>query len=110
MRRDFALPPLNGCTTIIGARQLKHKSAVPASESEFWRRDRRYSGSMTKREQQAAAAILERLAVLVDRGEVMAAAGFLGRLQGAVVALRLLGGPEAPPDSRHGQASAGSVR
>ena len=47
---------------------------------------------MTKREQREAAAILERLAELVDRDKVTAAAGFLGRLQGAAVTLRLLAG------------------
>jgi len=43
---------------------------------------------VTKREQREAAAILERLAVVVARGEVTASSGIVARLEGAAVALK----------------------
>jgi hypothetical protein len=49
----------------------------------------RYAEPVTKREQREAAAILERLAAVVARGEVTAPAGFVGRLEGAAEALRV---------------------
>ena len=63
-------------------------------------RSRRYSGLMTKREQREAATILERLAATVARGEVAAPAGFVGRIEGAAAALRLLGGPRPHPNRK----------
>ena len=49
---------------------------------------------MTKREQREAAAILERLAAAVARGEITAGSGFVGRLEGAALALKVMSEPE----------------
>lgn len=48
---------------------------------------------MTKQEQRESAAILERLAAQIAGGEITAPAGFVGRLEGAVLALRLAASP-----------------
>ena len=48
---------------------------------------------MTKREQREAAAILERLAATVARGEITAGSGFVGRLEGAATALKVMSQP-----------------
>lgn len=44
---------------------------------------------MTKREQREAAAILERLAVVIAEGGMTAPSGFIARLEGAALALRM---------------------
>ena len=48
---------------------------------------------MTKREQREAAAILERLAATVAKGEITAPTGFVGRLEGAAAALKVMSQP-----------------
>ena len=45
---------------------------------------------MTKREQREAAEILERFAQVVADGEVSAPSGFVGRLDGAAAALKVM--------------------
>ena len=50
---------------------------------------------MTKAEQRAVAAILERLAATVAKGEVTAPAGFVGRVEGAAVALKFVSQPRS---------------
>ena len=48
---------------------------------------------MTKREQREVAAILERLASTVARDGITAPAGFVGRLEGAAEALKVMSQP-----------------
>ena len=48
---------------------------------------------MTKRQQLEAAAILERLAATVARGEITAPTGFVGRLEGAAASLKVMSQP-----------------
>lgn len=47
----------------------------------------------TKHEQRETAAILERLAATIARGEITAPAGFVGRLEGAAEALKVMSQP-----------------
>ena len=54
---------------------------------------------MTKREQREAAVILERLARVAADGEVTAGSGFVGRLEGAATALKVM----SQPRRREGQ-------
>jgi hypothetical protein len=61
---------------------------------------------MTKREQREAAAILDRLAQVVANGEITAPSGFVGRLEGAAAALKVMSrsmdgpsGPSVPVDA-----------
>jgi hypothetical protein len=49
-----------------------------------------YPKRVTKREQQEAAGILERLAQVVAGGGVSAPSGFVGRLEGAAAALKVM--------------------
>ena len=48
---------------------------------------------MMKREQREAAAILERLAGTVAKGEITAPTGFVGRLEGAAASLKVMSQP-----------------
>ena len=48
---------------------------------------------VTKREQREAAAILDRLARAVADGEISAPTGFVGRLEGAAEALKVMSQP-----------------
>lgn len=52
-----------------------------------------------KREQREAAAILERLAGVIAGGEVTALSGFVGRLEGAAQALKVVSQPR-PREAR----------
>lgn len=51
-------------------------------------------GLVTKREQREAAEILERFAQVVAVGEVTAPSGFVGRLEGAAEALKVMSQPQ----------------
>ena len=55
---------------------------------------------MTKIDQREAAAILERLAQVVATGEITAPAGFVGRLEGAATALKVVSQPRPPERKR----------
>ena len=54
---------------------------------------------MTKREHREAAEVLERLARAVAEGELTAPSGFVGRLEGAAQALKVVSQPR-PREAR----------